>query len=183
MAALRLENGSVVDDAAAIARELEPAAIVLESWPVTVNPKVRELLSLEALDEYEKERVLWALDGSFHALNRTVGFTSRDLIVLHGELPGLDAMLARFDRFHRHSDSEARYIIDGEAVFAFARPDGSQIELTVAAGEYVHVPPGVEHLFRLTAARRLKAVRYYSRTDGWAPEYTGTEVRLQALHP
>jgi 1,2-dihydroxy-3-keto-5-methylthiopentene dioxygenase len=45
----------------------------------------------------------------------------------------LNTLLSKFNRCHTHADDEVRYIIDGEGVFGFVRPDGSQVELTITS--------------------------------------------------
>ena len=104
-------------------------------------------------------------------LNIRLNRWSVGLIVLHPEIPNLDAMLAKFNPIHTHSEDEVRYIVDGEGIFGFVRPDETQVELTVQPEEYINVPAGTEHWFCLTAARRVKAVRYFTGTEGWTPEY------------
>jgi 1,2-dihydroxy-3-keto-5-methylthiopentene dioxygenase len=136
------------------------------------------LLAQAALSETEKEQVLAALDCYFAQLQQEAGYQARDLIVLYPDLPNLDDLLIKFERCHTHADDEVRYIIDGEGVFGFVLPDGSQGELTVQAEEYINVPAGTEHWFHLTPARRIKAVRYFTSTAGWVPEYTETAIRI-----
>ncbi len=80
--------------------------------------------------------------------------------MLHSGVPNLDALLSKFDQCHTHAEAEVRYIIAGEGVFGFVRPDGSQMELTVQPEECINVPCGIEQWFYLTASRLLKAVRY-----------------------
>jgi 1,2-dihydroxy-3-keto-5-methylthiopentene dioxygenase len=174
---LTLQDGKVLTDPGAIAPELAPLSIRLERWPTGGGPELAALLGKAALADAEKEQVLAALDGYFQQLRRDAGYKTRDLIVLHPELPGLEGMLAKFDRCHTHDADEVRYIIDGEGVFGFVRPDGSQVELLVSPGEYINVPAGTEHWFVLTPLRRIKAVRYFTTTEGWAPRYTGTAIR------
>jgi 1,2-dihydroxy-3-keto-5-methylthiopentene dioxygenase len=72
-----------------------------------------------------------------------------------------------------------RYIVAGEGTFGFVRPDGNQLELTVQAEEYINVPENTEHWFYLTPSKRIKAVRYFTTTEGWVPEYTSTEIKLR----
>ncbi|HEY9709205.1 MAG TPA: hypothetical protein V6D48_13465, partial [Oculatellaceae cyanobacterium] len=128
----------------------------------------------------EKEQVLQALDGYFEELKQSSGYESRDLIVLHPEVPNLDALLSKFSRCHYHADDEVRYIVAGEGIFGFVRPDGSQVELTVQPEEYINVPANTEHWFCLTSSKRIKAVRYFTTTEGWTPEYTDTQIKF---HP
>ena len=179
MAILRLEDGTTYTQLSDITRELAPLNIQLNSWPVGDNPEIRELLALDAIDDNQKEQVLQALDGYFQQLKETAGYQSRDLIVLHPDIPNLDVLLSKFDKCHIHADDEVRYIVAGEGIFGFVRPDGSQIEVTVQPEEFINVPANTEHWFYLTAARKVKAVRYFTTTTGWTPEYTDTQIRSQ----
>jgi 1,2-dihydroxy-3-keto-5-methylthiopentene dioxygenase len=181
MAILRLEDGTTYTQLEDIARELAPLKVQLNYWSVGENPETRNLLAKEALNEDEKERVLQALDGYFERLKQDCGYQSRDLIVLHPNIPNLDTLLAKFESCHTHADDEVRYIIDGEGVFGFVRPDRSQVELTIQPEEYINVPAGTEHWFHLSDRKRIKAVRYFIGTEGWVPEYTGTAIRFPAL--
>ncbi|MBF2025585.1 MAG: cupin domain-containing protein [Oscillatoriales cyanobacterium C42_A2020_001] len=181
MATLRLENGAILTDADAIADELAPLNIQLNQWTLGDNPALQNLLVQEQLHEIEKAQVLAALEHYFEQLQQTGNYASRDLIVLHPQVPNLAELLAKFDRPHTHSDDEVRYILDGEGVFGFIRPDGSQIELTVTATDYINVPAGTEHWFYLTPQRRIKAIRYFSGTEGWVPRYTETAIRFRPV--
>ncbi|BCL34741.1 hypothetical protein NSMS1_11880 [Nostoc sp. MS1] len=98
---------------------------------------------------------------------------------MHPGIANLDGLMAKFDQIHTHADDEVRYVIDGEAIFGFVCPDGSQVELTVQPEEYINVPARTEHWFYLTPARRVKAVRYFITTEGWTPQYTGREIRTR----
>jgi 1,2-dihydroxy-3-keto-5-methylthiopentene dioxygenase len=179
MAILQLEDGTQHTNLQDISRELAPLNIQLNYWSVGESQQLRLLLAQDSLNEDEKEQVLKSLDGYFEQLQQTAGYQTRDLIVLHPGIPNLDGMLTKFDKIHTHSEDEVRYIIDGEGIFGFVRPDGTQVELTVQPQEYINVPAGTEHWFYLTPARRIKAVRYFTGTTGWTPEYTGREIRTR----
>ena len=179
MAILKLEDGTSYTDLQLIRDELASLNITLNYWSVGDNPQLRHLLTKDSLSEDEKELVLQGLDNYFEQLKQTAGYQSRDLIVLHPDTPNLDQLLAKFERVHFHADNEVRYIIDGEGIFGFVRPDSSQVELTIQPEEYINVPAGTEHWFYLTSDRRIKAVRYFTNTEGWVPEYTGTEIRFR----
>lgn len=178
MAILKLEDGTSYTDLQLITNELASLSITLNYWSVGDEPHLRELLAKDSLTEDEKEVVLQGLDNYFEQLKQTEGYQSRDLIALHPGIPNLDNLLSKFERIHTHADNEVRYIIDGEGIFGFVRPDGSQVELTIQPEEYINVPAGTEHWFYLTPNRRIKAIRYFSNTEGWVPEYTGTEIRF-----
>jgi len=51
----------------------------------------------------------------------------------------------------------------------------------VRAGDYLRVPAGVEHRFTLTAVRRIKALRLFADTAGWAAHYTQRPVGPLAM--
>jgi 1,2-dihydroxy-3-keto-5-methylthiopentene dioxygenase len=176
MARLLLPDGSTLTDVAAIERELAPLHVKLKQWPVGDSADLRGLLAKDALDDAGKAGVLTGLDRYFEELKRTQGYQTRDLIVLHPGVPQIDEVLAKFDRIHTHSDDEVRYIVDGEGVFGFVRPDGSQVRLTVEPEEYINVPKGTEHWFYLTEKKRIKAVRYFTDMAGWVPSYTGRPI-------
>ena len=179
MAILRLEDGTTYTQLGDIARELASLNVQLNRWSVGDNPEVHRLLAKDALSDEEKEQVLEALDSYFEELKASAGYQSRDLIVLHPDVPNLDALLSKFDSCHYHTDAELRYIVAGEGIFGFVRPDGSQVELTVQPEEYINVPENTEHWFYLTPSRRIKAVRYFTTMEGWVPEYTGKEIRFR----
>jgi 1,2-dihydroxy-3-keto-5-methylthiopentene dioxygenase len=178
MAILTLEQGETLTDSASIDEYLNRLDIQLNQWPIGEDVSTQSLLTQPSLDETQKESVLRSLDRYFEALG---GYESRDLIVLNPETPNLEGLLAKFSRPHIHADDEVRYIVDGEGVFGFVCPDGSQMELTIQPEEYINVPAGTEHWFYLTSSRRIKAVRYFVDTTGWTPDYTDTVVRMQTV--
>lgn len=178
MAILRLENGTTSRELSEIAQALAPLKVKLNRWPVGENPALNQLLGQDSLTDAEKEQVLQGLDQYFEELKQTAGYQSRDLIALHPETPNLAGLLSKFNQCHIHTDDEVRYIVAGAGVFGFVRPDGSQIEVTVEAEEFINVPANTEHWFYLTPEQRVKAVRYFTSMEGWVPVYTQTEIRM-----
>jgi 1,2-dihydroxy-3-keto-5-methylthiopentene dioxygenase len=175
MAILRLTDGTVYHDRADIDRELAPLNIQLQQWPLGNDPQLLGILHQPQLSADDKNIVLSHLDHYFEQLKPS-GYQSRDIIDIHPALPGIDEMLARFDRCHTHADDEVRYVVAGAGIFGFVRPDKSQIELTVQAAEQINVPAGTEHWFHLTPQRRFVALRYFIDTNGWTPEYIDTPI-------
>ena len=177
MAALQYaETMQRITDTARIAATLAPLGVTLQAIPVT-GAGVAALLTEPQPDPEAQAALLTALDDVFRRLQRERGYQERDLVVLYPGHPQLAELTARFHRVHTHDDEEVRYIVDGEGVFGFVLEDGAQVELTVHAGDYVHIPAGVEHWFRLTDAQRIKAVRYFSARGGWTPHYTDRAMR------
>jgi 1,2-dihydroxy-3-keto-5-methylthiopentene dioxygenase len=181
VAILQLENGQKLTDLAAIREQLAVLSIRLQSWPIDRNSPASFLLNQPGLTEAEKESVLRSLDHYFEKLRDESGYHSRDLIVLHPDTPNLDGLLEKFRPPHTHAEDEVRYIVEGEGTFGFIAPDGQQMELTIQAEEYINVPANTPHWFYLSPQRRIKAVRYFSGTEGWVPEYIDATVRMQAI--
>ena len=180
MAKLYLEDGTVLTDFDAVAKALEGIRYSLHTWTVGDDPSLRALLDKDALSDAEKEQVLDALDHYFQQLKNEQGYAARDLVVLHPAVPGLDEKLKVFKSPHTHSDAEVRYVIDGDGIFGVVLPDGTQAELLVEREEYISVPANAEHWFRLSNAKRIKCVRYFSENPKWEADFTDTSIRVDA---
>ena len=179
MAQLKRQDGTLLTDSAQIDAYLSPLNIQLRHWPI--NPQVQTLLTQDRLETQQKEELATAHDHYFDVLKEEEGYTSRDVIVLFPDLPQLDGLLEKFSRIHTHDDNEIRYIIDGEGVFGFVLPNDEQVLLTVEAGDYINVPKDTEHWFVLTEQKRIKALRYFSTTEGWTPRYTERPIHPSLL--
>ena len=179
MAILQLEDSTTYTDLRHIARELASLNIQIDRLPLAPNTYVSELLERDLLSLIQKEQILVSADKHFEELKRRAGYQWRELTLLHPGSPYLYALISQFDRCHIHEDNEALYILAGECIFGFVRPDGSQVELILQPQEYINVPAGVEHWFCPTALLHLKAVRYFTTTSGWTPQYTETEIRFR----
>ncbi len=176
MAILKFEDGRQITVLEQIRKELEPLKIELSHWPIEKTAKVTPLLRADTLTDAQKEELLSCLDGRFEEQRAKFGYQTRDLVVLHSSVPKIEDMLKIFDKCHRHSDDEVRYIVDGSGIFGFTKADGTQIMLTVESEEFIRVPAGAEHWFVLDQNRRIKAVRYFTSKEGWVANYTGTAV-------
>jgi len=95
--------------------------------------------------------------------------------------PNLDAMLARFDKEHTHSEDEVRFILAGRGIF-FLHLGDKVVSVEVGPGDMLRVPKGTMHWFTLCEDRRIRAIRWFQDTTGWTPHYTGTGVD-QAYQP
>jgi 1,2-dihydroxy-3-keto-5-methylthiopentene dioxygenase len=179
MAVIQIENGKTYHQTIDINRELVSLGIQIQHWPIGNQQQLCALLSQEQINEHEQEVVLQHLDRYFQQLQET-GYQYRDLMILNAATPELDTLLAKFQRAHTHATDEVRYVVAGAGIFGFVRPDGSQVELTVEAGEYIKVPAGTEHWFYLTTHRSIKTIRYFREEGGWTPSYTNTTIRMGA---
>lgn len=173
MARIIEPNGSEIRDLPAVQARLARLGITLRRWPAPTSARAQELLERKSLSDAEKEELLKLVDNRFEELRREKGYQTRDLVVIHEDIPGLADMLAKFDKIHTHSDDEVRYILAGSGYFGFVEPDGNQFLLEVGAGDYINVPANAEHWFEMRGCARCKAVRYFIDTSGWTPHYTG----------
>lgn len=172
MAQIIESDGTAITDFPKIQQRLRKLGIALNSWPAPSVREAQTLLERQSLNDAEKEQLLGFVENRFETLKREQGYTTRDLIVIHEDIPGLDAMLAKFESIHYHTDDEVRYIVAGRGYFGFVEPDGRQFMLEVCAGDYINVPANTEHWFTMRDSQRIKAVRYFIDTSGWTPVYT-----------
>ncbi len=171
-------NGKQITESSGIDNVLSEINVKIQHWSLPVAPEVVELLERAALDDSEKDSVLESVDHRFESLKQAQGYTTRDLIVLHENIPGLGEMLAKFVDIHYHTDDEVRYILAGKGYFGFIDPQDQQFMLEVVAGDYINVPANAEHWFTLGDSTRIKAVRYFIDTEGWVPVYTGRALQF-----
>lgn len=176
MARIIEPDGAVTGDFAVIQKRLARLGIHLNAWPAPADAQARELLERKSLNDAEKEELLIAVDDRFEELKRSKDYRTRDLIVIHEDIPGLAELLGKFDKIHYHTDDEVRYILAGCGYFGFVEPDGEQFLIEVSAGDYINVPARTEHWFEMKDSKRIKAVRYFTDTAGWVPVYTEREM-------
>ena len=172
MARMIFPDGKENTDLSFIQARLNKLGITLKRWPAPEDSRARALLDQQALNDTEKEELLKSVDNRFEELKRDKGYATRDMVVIHEDIPGLADMLAKFDKIHLHTDDEVRYVLAGRGYFGFVEPDGKQFLLEVSAGDYINVPANAEHWFEMKDSKRIKAVRYFIDTRGWTPVYT-----------
>jgi len=151
---------------------------------VTAEPEIRAALAGAGID-YERweldrvptesaaETVLAAYADEIEEMKRRGGYVTADVIDVTPETPGLDAMMAKFDKEHTHSEDEVRFVLAGRGIF-FLHVGGRVLSVEVGPGDLLRVPRGTAHWFTLCEDRRIRAVRWFQDTTGWTPYYTGT---------
>jgi 1,2-dihydroxy-3-keto-5-methylthiopentene dioxygenase len=125
------------------------------------------------------DEVLEAYAAEIDEMKRLGGYTTADVIDVNSDTPGLETMLARFDKEHTHSEDEVRFILAGRGIF-FLNLDGPTgkkvVSVEVHPGDLLRVPRGTTHWFTLCADRRIRAIRWFQDTTGWTPHYTASGV-------
>ena len=149
-----------------IAAELAGHGIDYERWtpshPIADNAPAEDILSA-----YSRE---------IEALKTRGGYVTADVIDVSSTTPGLDAMLAKFNREHWHDEDEVRFIIAGHGLFHIHSTSGAVLAIEVEAGDLIRVPRGTLHWFNLCGDRRIRAIRLFQDTAGWTPNYTESRV-------
>ena len=159
------ENRTIKDQQA-IADYLATIGIDYERWEPKHQPN--EGASAEA--------ILAAYGGEIETLKARGGYVTADVIDVNSETPGLEAMLAKFNREHWHDEDEVRFIINGRGVFHIHPREGSVVAIEVEAGDLIRVPQGTWHWFNLCETREIRAIRLFQDPAGWAPNYTESGV-------
>jgi 1,2-dihydroxy-3-keto-5-methylthiopentene dioxygenase len=122
------------------------------------------------------EEILRAYSREIEELKVRGGYVTADVMDVTPETPGLDAMLAKFNREHWHDEDEVRFIIAGHGLFHIHSTKGAVLAIEVEAGDLIRVPRGTRHWFNLCTDRRIRAIRLFQDTAGWTPHYTESRV-------
>lgn len=122
------------------------------------------------------EELLSAYVPEISALKKKGGYTTADVIDVQPETPGLEAMLAKFNREHWHDEDEVRFIVRGRGLFHL-HPEGRPVvAVEVTAGDLIRVPKGTRHWFNLCGDRDIRAIRLFQDAAGWTPHYTSSGI-------
>jgi 1,2-dihydroxy-3-keto-5-methylthiopentene dioxygenase len=167
------DENRTIAEAEELAGCLESIGIVYERW------EPRHQISQGA----PAEEILAAYSQEIERLKARGGYVTADVIDVNPRTPGLDAMLARFNREHWHAEDEVRFIIHGRGLFHIRPGQGAVLGIEVEAGDLLSVPRGTWHWFDLCASREIRAIRLFQDPAGWAPNYTesGIDARYQPL--
>jgi 1,2-dihydroxy-3-keto-5-methylthiopentene dioxygenase len=125
-----------------------------------------------------QEEILEAYGDEIEKLKARGGYITADVIDVNPQTPGLDAMLAKFNREHWHDEDEVRFIIHGRGLFNIRPSQGPVVAIEVEAGDLIRVPRGTHHWFNLCADREIRAIRLFQDPAGWAPNYTESGIDL-----
>ena len=168
-----VEENKCLADCNAIAAYLTGCGIDYEQW-TPAHPVPADAPAEEILQAYSKE---------IDELKARGGYVTADVIDVGPETPGLEEMLAKFNREHWHDEDEVRFIISGHGVFHIHPQTGPVVAIEVEAGDLIRVPRGTWHWFNLCADRRIRAIRLFQDKAGWTPLYTdsGADKNFQPI--
>jgi 1,2-dihydroxy-3-keto-5-methylthiopentene dioxygenase len=160
------DENRTLEDTREITEYLASAGIDYERW----NP------SHAIPSDAPAEQVLAAYAEEVERLKARGGYATADVIDVNAQTPGLDVMLAKFNREHWHDEDEVRFIIYGRGLFHIRPREGSVIAIEVEAGDLIRVPRGTWHWFNLCRDQQIRAIRLFQTTAGWSPNYTESQV-------
>jgi 1,2-dihydroxy-3-keto-5-methylthiopentene dioxygenase len=118
------------------------------------------------------EELLAAYAPEIERLKERGGYVTADVIDVNPQTPGLDAMLAKFNREHWHDEDEVRFVTRGRGLFHIRPAEGPLTGVEVEPGDLLTVPRGTHHWFDLCADRNIRAIRLFQDPSGWTPHYT-----------
>ncbi|MBH8556161.1 acireductone dioxygenase [Nostocaceae cyanobacterium CENA357] len=176
MATLLLDDGTVESDLSEIVSQLASLGIYLKRYDPGTSLFSFDLLEQDSLTDSEKRYIIELHNSVFEFIQQENGYLWCDLLNLHPGSPTLQTLIATYGSYHTHTAPEALYVLSGEIIFGFVKPDGSQVQLLVQSQDYIYISAGVEHWCSPGASLNFKAVRYFTTADGWVPNYTGTQL-------
>jgi len=104
-------------------------------------------------------------------IKREHHYVDHDVVQLSPDTPNIDAICAKFDKEHYHTEDEVRFVLEGDGIFD-VRDEGDQwIRIEVTEGDIIAIPARKYHRFYLTDTRHIRCMRLFANNDGWAPLY------------
>ena len=155
------EENRTLSDVQEIRDFLAPFGIWYEHWPVEGR------LPQNATNE----QILEEFSAEIQSLKDRGGFVTADVINVNRETPNLDAMLAKFDKEHTHSEDEVRFTVAGRGLFHIHPDTGPVFAVEVESGDLINVPNGTKHWFNLCDDRAIRCIRLFEDAAGWTPHY------------
>ena len=125
---------TMIDEHAAIARELGVVGVRFERWAAN-----RPIAPGAAQDE-----VIAAYRTDVDRLMREEGYQSVDVISLRPDHPERAALRQKFLSEHTHSEDEVRFFVAGAGQFTL-HIDGKVYDVLCEAGDLIGVPDGTRH--------------------------------------
>ncbi len=98
-------------------------------------------------------------------------YSAQDIVELSPETPNLDAICAKFDKEHLHTDDEVRYVLSGEGFFDIRAKSELWMQVFVEPGDFILVPAERNHLFYLSNKSHIRCVRLFKDNPSWTPIY------------
>jgi 1,2-dihydroxy-3-keto-5-methylthiopentene dioxygenase len=105
------------------------------------------------------------------AIKRERGYVDEDFVALNADTPNLDAICAKFDAEHYHTEDEVRFVVEGDGIFDVRDESDHWIRIEVAEGDIIVIPARAHHRFYLTERKNIRCMRLFVNNEGWTPLY------------
>ncbi len=159
-------TGEQTRDGAAITSLLSSHGLVFEQWDIS---KYDASTRPEGVDP--QAFILDAFAEEVAAISKARGYETADVIALRPDTPNLDAIEAKFDREHTHSEDEVRFVVDGRGIFAIRGKDDEMYDVELHPGDLLAVPEGTQHYFVLCEDKNIQCIRLFTDPSGWVADY------------
>lgn len=159
-------SGETWTEASEITALLADHKIVYERWEIG-----RLAATPKADGETDQDHVLRVFAPEVAEICAARGYQTADVISLTPTTPNLDALLAKFDREHLHTEDEVRFVVSGRGIFAIRGSDGEMYDVEVQPGDLLAVPEGTHHYFTLCEDRQIQCIRLFTDISGWVAHY------------
>ncbi|HYK04466.1 MAG TPA: cupin domain-containing protein [Thermoanaerobaculia bacterium] len=105
------------------------------------------------------------------AIKREHGYVDEDFVELGPQTPDLEAICAKFDKEHFHTEDEVRFVVAGAGIFDVRDEADRWIRIEVDEGDMIVIPANTHHRFSLTEQKHIRCMRLFANHEGWAPIY------------
>ena len=99
------------------------------------------------------------------------GYVTQDIVEITPQTQNLEAILAKFDKEHLHTDDEVRFVLAGRGIFDIRSRDDRWMRVEVYPADYVCVPANRHHRFFVMDDKHIRCVRLFKDSSGWTPLY------------
>lgn len=110
-------------------------------------------------------------DALVQGVKREHGYVDEDFVELKPETENLEAICAKFDKEHYHTEDEVRMVVEGDGIFDVRDESDEWVRIEVTKGDMIVIPARTHHRFLLTDAKHIRCMRLFANHDGWAPLY------------
>jgi 1,2-dihydroxy-3-keto-5-methylthiopentene dioxygenase len=110
-------------------------------------------------------------EATIEGIKREQGYVDQDVVELSPSTENLDAICAKFDKEHYHTEDEVRFVLEGDGIFDVRDEGDAWIRIEVTKGDIISIPARKYHRFYLTDQKHIRCMRLFANHDGWAPLY------------
>ena len=130
-----------------------------------------ERWGIRGAEEADDSDVLSIYKTEVDRLMKERSYQTVDLVALKSSTPNLDAILAKFDKEHHHTDDEVRFTVEGEGVFEIEAAPQEMLKFTAEPGDLIVIPAMRRHAFYLTKKKNIRCIRLFRTKEGWEAIY------------